>query len=772
MQELFFKGEESARFSRFACIALEFNMDLSAEVLGRDPLTGRIVNIQGKVTNAVCDGYMRNIKVVDAEAINTMTYWVAGTNATRSIAAIEVKYTLSQEDYEKLKFKCNSDCVFIPGLIGQETKFNENWKIVDRASKEITEENLQTLLRIINLPDADLVREAALDIRAYADLVASSRSLQASTVKSVHEAMNKTTDTDALIALTEAIGYVGSESSLPLLIDFLKNENVDIQINWAAVISLGRLSDDSVIYALVERAENHVFDRDIDGYNVDTTSLEEWTEAAILLCLSRRASNINRGLLEKVFLKRLKSKSDLLKRYACLGLSRFKLLESKTIEELIGLLGDVLMPISIRGYAALALLSVIETCDEAVQDSIKNILASVVNITAEMVNEPEAIWSLESLAELCSLLDLYSEAAKYHNELSEFFESWRTQYYKALSMYEKGNALVLQGDIEEAIQLFSDGIQALESIRDTVGEHEKATIVFRIDIIRARMISQSAIYAWVNTVSPPNLLKLEIQLAEAINIYKIYANRQIGVSPEVHRIISERESNYIKGIGLFLEVLKLIINFDYSIRQDPANVNAMSSIEQIGEALDIVDPLVKHSKATVNLISKIKGKFKECISSQAHDTKQTLRKVLSEIRGLVLKSAWPMPARACPIGGLGKGTLTIQRDGLKGIGTYEDPYLFSPHNPVLFNIVVNISETAPTVDPKCYIFAIVAGSETHKNNVIIFDGPAMMSVLLTNPLSNQTPTLIRFVLRFETRDCFQDSAHIEVFAKKTMEGNV
>ncbi|MCG7877179.1 MAG: hypothetical protein N0E42_04335 [Candidatus Thiodiazotropha endolucinida] len=74
-----FTGEESARFTRLAVLAGDAGISLFADVVGREPLTSRLVRIRGTVTNARLDGYMRYIVVEDDGAIN-VKYWVGGSN--------------------------------------------------------------------------------------------------------------------------------------------------------------------------------------------------------------------------------------------------------------------------------------------------------------------------------------------------------------------------------------------------------------------------------------------------------------------------------------------------------------------------------------------------------------------------------------------------------------------------------------------------------------------------------------------------------------------
>lgn len=67
--EVVFTGEESARFTRFAVLALRAGCKPSVDVLGREPLTSRVVRITGRVLDARLDGYMRYVVVEDIGAV-------------------------------------------------------------------------------------------------------------------------------------------------------------------------------------------------------------------------------------------------------------------------------------------------------------------------------------------------------------------------------------------------------------------------------------------------------------------------------------------------------------------------------------------------------------------------------------------------------------------------------------------------------------------------------------------------------------------------------
>ena len=102
------------------------------------------------------------------------------------------------------------------------------------------------------------------------------------------------------------------------------------------------------------------------------------------------------------------------------------------------------------------------------------------------MDEPEAIWGTEFLAELATLLELNERAAELHEVLADMFTDWRSTYCEAVSLYERGEHAVRMADGESALAYFTDARDQLRTLQRDAPT-EQATIRFRRDIVSARL---------------------------------------------------------------------------------------------------------------------------------------------------------------------------------------------------------------------------------------------------------------------------------------------
>lgn len=770
MRTIDFRGEESARFTRFALEALNYGVkEIKTIVEGREPLTSRYVKIHGKLTNAKLDGYRRHIEVT--EDGSDMVYWVAGTNSTRSIATQKIVFELNDEEYMKLKVMAQTNKKYIPGLIDSENILGEKWYLIDTAPKNI---NKETLYKLLNLLDSreeiSIIREAILDLRSFVDLVAIDKKLQLLCEEKIIRILPVIQERDCRIALVELIGYVGSDNLAVELGQIILDNREECHVVWAAAIAISRLSTSVAVQYLSQTYDNFLEKQERISESCNVTD-EEWVRAATLLGLARHADEKNRSKLEKYFSKELDSYNQILRRYACLGLSKFNELSDSTLLLLVEGLGDTSIPISVQGYVALALISSLDNYSDTVKEKIENYLENYTIVADSTFIEPETLWGLEYLAELAALLEIHTVAAKFHLQLSELFDDWRRSYYKAIYYYEKGDSLVLQGLHNEALQSFYEASHEIRKIRAIEGE-SKSIVNFRTDIINVRFILQNIIISWLQSFIRDDIIEYKLRLEkEVICIYKRY-RYSIDTSIDDKKF-SERERKYITGTISILEIIMLIMQLDIECKSIEISIdNIYNLVEQILESLKEIKPFVVESKGSkhfadiaLNSVNQIYNTLQQNNDLRYNELRAS-RALVSEIKGLISKTTWPMPARACPLGGLGKGAIKINGDDILGEGTSNKPYIFSRNSPIVVNILVTIEEMAPGGLTSACVEGVFGNKSREKIPIHIVEGSTIVSFILPEVLSSQVATKIDFVLKFESRDIFQESDRLSVYARR------
>lgn len=770
MNIICFRGEESARFARFALEALECKVkEVETIVEGREPLTSRYVKIQGKLTGAKLDGYRRHIEVT--ESGSNMIYWVAGTNATRSIAAQRIEFLLSDVDYAQLKVICQKQHKYIPGLIDSPDIMGEQWYLIDNAPQNINSENLHILLDMLALEEStDIIREAILDLRCFADVVAIDRNLQILCEKKILQILPIAQERDCRIALVELIGYVGSENLAVELGNILLNTAEDCHVVWAAVIAISRLASDVTIDYLCRLYDNFI-KGEIETCESCAVTDTDWVRAAVLLGMARHSDDKNKEKLEKYFVRELDSSNQILRRYACLGLSKFSELSDNTLTHLVECLGDTFIPISVQGFVALALISSLDCYDDTIKEKIENYLENYIVIADDILIEPEIIWGLEYLAELAALLEIHNVAARFHLQLSDLFNDWRRNYYKAIYFYEKGDSAVLQGLHTEALRCFCEATTEIAKIELKKGE-SKSILNFRSDIINVRVILQRIIISWLQSFLQDEIIDLKLRLEkEVIFIYKRY-RYSIDSSLDDQKL-SERESKYITGTISILEIVTLFMQLDIECKNIEISLDAIQNlVEQIFESLKSIKSFVVGGKGSKHFVDISIESVEQIYSTLQktndafHNKLRASRALVSEIKGLISKTTWPMPARACPLGGLGKGTINIKKEEILGDGTQNTPFIFSRNSTAVINLLVTIEEMAPGGLTTACIEGSFGNKESEKIPIHIVEGSTIVSFILPEIFSSQVATKIDFILKFESRDVFQESDRLSIYAKK------
>jgi hypothetical protein len=750
MTEIKYSGEESPRFVKFAGICLENNIPLRVKVIGREPLTSRPVQLEGKVKTAVAEGYIQYLIMTEDDS--DIEYWIAGSNATRSIAAKEVSFNLDDESLHSLKFVARSQNIFIFGI---NIDIDETYKYLEKCMLTKNVENLRLLLnQLETVTDYQLLYEIAASLRTFANIITSKRTLQLDTEKRLQKVYDSIDNIDTRIRIVENIGYFGTERSIDFLGNLLNSQSENDHVRWAAAIALGRIQGESIEEKLIA------------GQNTN----HEWTNAAILLGLSRRATNTNKDKLEPIFDKYLSSNSSpLLKRYACLGISRFDNITDDTYISLRDIIGDPITSTDVRGYAALALSSGVQSYNGEQQQQLDRLLESLTKEDYLKIEKPEDIWGIELLAELATIMELNETAAKFHRILSDFFDNWRSQYHNSLYFYALAEAAVHQGEYDAAFNHFEKSLECLNV--EQLPDDAKYSLSFRRDIVKARLLLHEEIQRWNHLIDTSELSLLVDALRE---IGKIYARYTQPPRRESIKQLSTRELIYIRCIKKLVEILSLIVRLDIEIRTYREGSNSWKALlSDIAEGLQkLSEEFNEKYSHTLNEfiadgLKRTHGliEYFEKSNIQEVDKFRSLRTLIAELKQLARKATWPMPARACPISGLGKGTLrVICNDTVSGNGSQERPFLYQKGEKSILDIAVEIEEMAPGGSTKALLECNALG-KIWTVPIHAVEGVSQAQLVLDECVSSVTATQLNVALKFEARDCSQTTFNLNLFVR-------
>ena len=747
-----FSGEESSHFSRFAHAALRSGVRLRAEVQGRDPLTARSVLVRGTLTDAVVDGYVRNITLT--ELGSGIAYAIGGSNATFEIAAKTIAFYVTESDFGRLLHYADTLDEFIPRVIPDNTPSGEIWRRLDSACAAPSQDSIEFVLDCLHNQEHAVAREAVMTLRALAGQINRRRHLQVRAEKELRDATHSP-DLLTRIAAAEDLGYIGTVDSIPALSRLVQDVNEQESVRWAAAIALSRIPDDSAIAPLVAAS----------------ATVEGGAALGTLLALSRRASEQIQDLLEPIFARFLvPSTAGSLKRYSCLGLSRFRKLSASSLAQLLDVFGDYSLEVDTRGFAALTLSSCLPSLDASTRARVERLVDSFAGTVSTESLHPETIWSLEFTAELATLLELNESAARFYRLLAGSFEDWRRLYYTALGLYEQGEASVRQGEIDEGLQMFYSAARQLESIRDADPD-EALTIAFRRDVTRARLLVQEIIRDWLHSVEVESLAALADSMREVIGTYARYSGTMAESSSP--KQLSLREAEYIRTTRRLMEIMRLLLLLDASLRSSHPDLDQMANeIDNLQEALGDVRSqyFARLPQVLRSLVGEAHSRFRalqvtlEQPQLGSLHKLRALRSLMSELRGLFRKATWPMPARACPVGGLGRGQIAVLQEDIRGDGTAEEPLELPKGGPFVLNILVHIEEMAPGASTRAVVVCRV-GQREIVENIHVVEGPLRCSIVLPDVVPPVGSVKCSLSLLFEARDCHQLAVRKDVYLR-------
>lgn len=755
MNVVSFQGEESSRFVRFASHVLAHLVPVKTHVVGRDPMTSRLLEFEGHLLEARNEGYLRLIVV--QEFGSGITYWVGGSNSTRSINTRKVSFQFDDDSFARLSESCRQVSYFVPGMCDFLGLQDDTWRRLDRAVSQGAESDLFFLLQCVGGSDVTVSREAAFALRSCANYITQRRSEQRRTEAQVLNTLSTTHDRDTKVGLVELLGYIATSTSIPTLSALATTTYEHEQVRWAAGIALGRIAGDQVLPPLIQLLKTST----------------GWTAAGAMLGLARHAESRNQAVLESIFLEYLSGSSDpTLKRYSSLGLSRFSSFSEPTQTALLDCLGNAYERTDVRGFAALALASSLPSITSARREDIRQALASWPTTDSWILHDPEYVWGLEFAAELATLLELNTLGSKLHGELAFYFDDWRASYYEALSKYELSDALCRDGDIESALELLHEAHGLLRP-EDASSPSDREAIIFRRDLVRARTIFQEVLGAWKTAMDVDEIANLARALDEPIAIYARYARAQRPSAMGIKRL-SEREVDYLQKSHQLIKVLRLVIELDQEGRSPTADQDALQSkalnikrsLAALSEQFDrhLAEGPRRVADGAISSVERMILAFKVHVNSPV-DRVAALVDAADDIRSVFAHGTWPLPARACPVGGLGRGALQILKEDVDGEGSDSDPLVFPADSPAVLNVIVHIQEMAPGVSTSAVV-RCAYGGRSDAQIVSAIEGSTRLSFVLPDVLSAVASTVCTLRLMFEARDCVQSAAELVLYLRR------
>ena len=701
--------------------------------------------------NAVLDRYMRYIVV--NEANSGVSYWVAGSNSTKSVASRLVNFTIDPSDVDRLRAHGEKIRLPVPRIRRhRDLEDDLLWKI-EKSVEDLSEENLDLLLDSLDNEDERVRLEAALTLRAFSDFIRDSSRRQAETEERVLNALENIKEEETQCALAENLGYFGREASVARLAELLRSDYTMEHVRWATAIALGRLPGIRVQEHLLPPLENIEHD---------------WTKVALVLAIARNAEEYDREVLEPIFRKLLGAENPpLLVRYSCLGLSRFEAHDDETAQLLTAVLGDDQLGVEVRGYSALAISSALSSYTDARISSIRRILSRFARQSPTDMADPEAIWGVEFLAELASILEQSEVSATLNGLLADHFDDWRAGYYTCMKHYEQGESAVRKTAGDDAIMEYRMALASLKprgAAADGLPPEAAATMQFRKDIVENRLNLQMIVSDWIDAVRPDDLFRLAEEIDPVFQGYRRYSKITSRIGPDKQLVDKERE--YIKNTSNLVAIIQLLIQFDHRLRvSDAAEITGddiLAELMSISEDLKKLGDRFKTGFALSlhELVKKLLVDLQTLERSLSNpetpmkDKLRLCRSAMTSVRVAFWSASWPMPGRACPVYGLGRAKFVLKTEGIEGDGTEEKPYVFPATSPTVLNVSVTIFEMAPGGSTTLRLLYTL-GKSVNSENIPIVEDEYTCTLRIDDRLPTYSPIRLDVVLEFQARDCTQ-----------------
>lgn len=789
--DIVFTGEESDRFVRLAIKLQDLGLEPYVVVVGREPITRTNVTLGGLVTNTIFEGYIRYLTIKTAD---DREYNVGGSNATESIASESVTFRnvpselggdrLDEDRVSKIlddfEAKNNNPVFLISQLRTNLRFFGESTKelisarlkrhlqeqdvevkreLVDLIASYNTTETIRLLLELFDDDAPEVRTDVALRLRGLEKVIKSSPDLYAASVNALIKALHDDCE-EVRIYSAEDLGYIQSEDAVSHLVEILKNDQSK-DARWSAAIALGRISSKSSVPFLVQSTLEDEYYRVRQSCLLSLGRLGQEAYAA--------SPNLV-GTLGKSLIEGPAS----IKGYAAFALGQ---LESPSIEyigQLIETLSPNLSELETRYYyhiqnnAVLALGRLADWIKAGEVHAIENKLKeSLVTEEEREKKSPYYLWFLEYAAELASTLELHGLAKDYYHRLSENSTDWRKHYYRGIAHYETGEEFAEEQDVERAIRYLEQAISDFNKCGTIPPEAEQG-LRFRQQMATARKLLLEGLSEWVDQVGD----NYEQTKAKFENARKIYSAFVTGVSRSVegNKQLTQKEKEFIYGLRVVANLGTEFVEIEEALNktQLPSAKTKLAYVKSEIETL-----IGRLKKENVNylktlgerILEKITGCLDDLTDKPVSDV-QIIMKALGEIRQTFLGSSFPLPARMCPIVGLGKARIVFRIPGSAGgSGERQVPYVFPSNQKLVLVADVYVDERTRSGDQLIFYYQDKGGS-TQSRIIPVAEGSYPVTIDYGVDAPSYEPIPYVMELLFRGRDCEQMAFQKELWIQR------
>jgi hypothetical protein len=390
------------------------------------------------------------------------------------------------------------------------------------------------------------------------------------------------------------------------------------------------------------------------------------------------------------------------------------------------------------------------------------------------MDEPEAVWGVEFLAELASLLELNEVSSALHGLLADNFDDWRSSYYTCMRFYEQGESSARRGLGDEAIHAYQRALAALKVNEKSLPAEAVATLQFRRDIVESRQRLQALLGGWLEAMNSGDL----VTLVESVGLIRATYKRYVTGAPNIgfDRQLVDREIAYIKNTSDLVSVIRMLIEFEVLLRDRAVKEDDISQIVQkLHTTIESIHLLkgrfeTNFARSLREVVDSVEGDLVaigDAFSSEGirlADKLRLARSTMTQIRSAFWRASWPMPGRACPVYGLGRASIVVRHDGLRGSGTDADPLLFPHGVPPVLLVTVRIFEMAPGGGTALNL-EYSLGDRHGRLNIPIVEDQHTLSVHLGDALQSFVPVRCDMALVFAARDCTQNADAVHLYLR-------
>jgi len=771
-----FSGEESDRFVKFARIVKETGQLPYVRVFGREPITSMDVVFEGFVKEVVYEGYIRYLVV---ETNDGKIYNVGGSNATKSIAAEKVVFQelpeelrphqISQNEIDLLlqEIQCNQEKRAqsiarlkrgLPFLGDKEkTKIVNFLKDYLRSGDAESRREIAEFLALVATPDIldhmlvllkdndPRVRvEVALRFRALEKLIKNSgEKVYDKCVGALIQALHDP-DRDVRAYVSEDLGYMFNADAISALLISLNDE--DDHVRWASAIALGRIGHPRVVPHLVRKITTDQFDR---------------VRQSALLGLGRigRAAYDECPEMLEALVKTLESGSDVAKSYAAFALGQLGDIATNYIGKLAEALSSANV-VDIRSNAALALGKLVDEITDDQREKIKQRLSEPLDsfLQGEAIS-PYYFWFLEYGGELASSLELHSIASKFYETLGKVSPSWQKTYFEALSKYEQAEEYCEKGEIEGAISLLDTALQELRGCKGYPVDAQEG-MRFRTLMVEARKNIVEGIIDWSKAIAD-EYSEAQRKFRAAYKVYATFSVPPTGPLQEKKRL-TEREVNFIATLKYMAWFGERFIEIELAtIAGDTTKAkNLLSNIEVDTDRLS--ERISSSSTAYFQLfVQNIHMKISDLISNIRSEkdelsTIKAIRQGIDSVRQLYCSTSFPLPARMCPVVGLGVAKIGVRVTGAFGGdgSSSSGPMFFTCDAKLVITVDIFVEKRTRSGDRLIFCYLDTEG-RTVEADIPVFEGSYMLQLDYGIIQKSFEPLPYRMWLRFQGSDCEQ-----------------